>query len=316
LITVFLMLLTMPFIYLYQTYKAAHVYDRLDITDKIVYNVVNKGVQLVTALRKPFFDRAAPDLDAFKGTTWSGKFFSYSISEPLAVAGQMAASKEVYWVFIATSLIPLLLTMLLGRFFCGWICPATLVYELADNFSSWLRRRTIKVAKRKLNRRIKYWVLLIDLIISAGYGSVVFTLFYPPLLIGRELNYVIAFGSFSFGIIFIMVTLLFDMFVVRRGFCRTLCPGGALYSLLGKFRVLRIQRNVRSCNDCAKCNAACQFGLDPMHDSFGLECNNCSACIQACPEDSLLFSIRASDIAYQGAGLAGRHLRHKMDKPK
>ncbi len=304
---VFLMLLALPFIHLYQTYKAAHAYDRLDTTEKMVYNVVEAGVKLITVLRKPFFERAVPDLDAFKGTTWSGKVFGYRMSDPLAVVGQTAASKGFYWLFIVTALIPVLLTILLGRFFCGWICPATLLYELNDNLASWLRKRDFPVAKQKLNRQIKYGVLLLGIVISAAYGGVIFTLFYPPLLIGREINYVIAFGSFSFGIILFIATLMFDTFVVRRGFCRSLCPGGALYSLLGKFRLLRIQRNVRTCNDCAKCNAACQFGLDPMHDDFGMECNNCSACIQACPEDSLLFSVRVSDIAFQGGGMQGRH---------
>ncbi len=310
---VFLMLLTLPFIHLYQTYKAAHAYDRLYATEKLVYNVVDAGVGLLTALRKPFFDNPRPDLDAFKGTPWSGKVFGYRLSDPLAVVGQSAAAKGFYWPFVLTAFFPVLLTLILGRFFCGWICPATLLYELNDNLSSWLRKRDMPVAKYKLNRQIKYGVLLVGIGMSAAYGGVIFTLFYPPLLIGREISYVVAFGSFSVGIIIFIVTLLFDMFVVRRGFCRTLCPGGALYSLLGKFRLVRIQRNVQSCTDCAKCNAVCQFGLDPMHDSFGMECNNCSACIQACPEDSLLFSLRASDAAFQGAGMKGRAHQAKVE---
>ena len=304
---VFLMLFIIPWVYLYQTYKAAHAYDRLDSTEKMIYNTVDSGVKFLTIIRKPFFDKATPDLDAFKGTTWSGKLFGYSLSDPLAVVGETVASKSVYWPFFLTALIPILLTMVLGRFFCGWICPATLLYELNDNLASWLRKRGLPVSKRKLESRFKYAVLAVGLIMTAVYGSSVFSSIYPPLLVGREMSYVIAFGSFSMAMTFLILTLLFDMFVARRGICRSVCPGGALYSLLGKFRLVRIQRDVTTCNDCAKCNAVCQFGLDPMRDGFGMECNNCSACIKSCPEDSLLFTIRANDIAYQGPGHESKH---------
>ncbi|MDP7548024.1 MAG: (4Fe-4S)-binding protein, partial [Alphaproteobacteria bacterium] len=92
-------------------------------------------------------------------------------------------------------------------------------------------------------------------------------------------------------------------------FCRYLCPGGALYSLLGRFRLVRIRRLVENCNDCAKCNVICEFGLDPMADDFGQECNNCTACIAICPTNALSFTIRPNDLAAQGPGHLGREHR-------
>jgi len=64
---------------------------------------------------------------------------------------------------------------------------------------------------------------------------------------------------------------------------------------------------VENCNDCAKCNAVCEFGLDPLRDDFGQECNNCSACIAICPTDALTFAIRITDVPNQGPG----HLGHQ-----
>jgi ferredoxin-type protein NapH len=110
--------------------------------------------------------------------------------------------------------------------------------------------------------------------------------------------------------------LLLDLLVARRGFCRYLCPGGALYSLLGRFRLVRIKRVVEECNDCAKCTSICEFGLDPLRDNFGQECNNCSACIAICPTDAMTFYISPKDLAYQGPGHIGpkyRHGRAKVD---
>jgi ferredoxin-type protein NapH len=98
--------------------------------------------------------------------------------------------------------------------------------------------------------------------------------------------------------------------VSRRGFCRYVCPGGALYSLLGRFRLFRIKRDVTQCNDCAKCNVVCQFGLDPLRDDFTQECNNCTACIAVCPTDALSFTMSIKDIPNQGAG----HLGHEYKR--
>ena len=97
--------------------------------------------------------------------------------------------------------------------------------------------------------------------------------------------------------------------VTRRGFCRYVCPGGALYSLLGHFRLFRIKRDVTLCNDCAKCNVVCQFGLDPLHDNFTRECNNCTACIAVCPTDALIFTASFKDQEFQGPGHLGHEYR-------
>ena len=163
------------------------------------------------------------------------------------------------------------------------------------------------MGNRRFDKRIKYGVLALALILSAVSGSVLAGVIYPPAIIGREIYYTIAQGGLGVGTVFVLATLLFDILVARCGFCRYLCPGGALYSLLGRYRLVRIRRVVEGCNDCAKCNVVCEFDLDPMRDGFGQECNNCTACIAICPTDALTFTLRPSDYPAQGPG----HLSHR-----
>ena len=302
------MLVALPFMHVYQTFTAAHAYDLLAPSEKQLYDVM----ETLTAV---FTDDPAEDLDAIKGNTWSGSFFGLQLSDPLAVAGQMAAGLTVYAPFLLTALIPVLVTLLLGRFFCGWICPATLLYELNTNVSTWLSRLGFKVGNRHFDRRLKYAVLGVGLLLSAATGSVLMAAIYPPAIVGRELYYAIALGGFGAGTLFFVGTLLFDTLVARRGFCRYLCPGGALYSLLGRYRLVRIRRIAESCNDCAKCNAVCEFGLDPLRDHFGQECNNCAACIAVCPTQAMTFVLRPTDIPEQGPGHLGKqYLRAHSEK--
>ncbi len=296
------MLILLPFISVYQNYVAAHGYDLLAPDEKSLYDVME-------ILTDPFVSDPENDLDVIKGTTWSGTFFGLKLSDPLAVLGQSAAGFGIYLPFLLTALIPIVFTVIFGRFFCGWVCPATFLYELNSNLGAWLHKSGFPIGQKHFDRRLKYLVLVTGLIISVLSGSVLFAAIYPPAIIGREIYYAVALGGFGVGAVFFMVTLFFDLLVSRRGFCRYLCPGGALYSLLGRYRLLRIKRDVKTCNDCMKCNAICEFELDPMRDDFGQECNNCTACIAICPTNALTFDITHKDELYQGPGHLGHTYR-------
>ncbi len=304
---VFVMLLTIPFIHLYQTYVAAHAYDLLAPGEKQFYDIME-------SLTSPFVADPEKQLDAIKGNTWSGTFWGFQLSDPLAVLGQIASGLKIYWPFLLTALLPFLLTAIFGRFFCGWICPATLLYELNTNFAAMLQKAGFRTGRKQFDRRLKYIVLVLGLVVAMISGSVVFAAIYPPAVIGREIYYAIALGGFGSGMVYFLITLLFDLLVARRGFCRYLCPGGALYSLIGRYRLFRIKRLVESCNDCAKCTAICEFGLDPLRDDFGQECNNCCACIAVCPTDAMTFYIAPKDIAFQGPGHLGQLYRRQVQE--
>ncbi len=299
---VFAMLVILPLLSIYQNYVAAYAYDLLSPSERVLYDTAEW-------FTSPFTDDPAEDLDLVKGNTWSGTLFGLKLSDPLAVVSQIAAGLTVYWPFVLTALIPVAFTVVLGRFFCGWLCPATFLYELNTNLGAWLRRAGLRVGTRRFDKRFKYLALGLGIVISAVSGTVAMAAIYPPAIIGREIYYAVALGGFGAGTAFFVLTLLFDLLVTRRGFCRYLCPGGALYSLLGRYRAVRIQRIAQTCNDCAKCNAICEFGLDPMRDDFGQECNNCSACIAVCPTDALTFAVKLRDVPYQGPGHLGHAYR-------
>ncbi|MEO2176768.1 MAG: 4Fe-4S binding protein [bacterium] len=297
--SVFLILIFIPFGTVYQNYHAAHAYDFLNTQEKFLYD----SMDAITAS----FISDPIELDAVKGTTWSANILGWKITDPLAVVSQSAAMRSLNPAFIITALIPLVLTLFVGRFFCGWICPATFLYELNTNFALLLNRLGLPLNYWQLDKRIKYAVLLVGTLITFFSGLMILAAIYPPAILGREIYYAIAMDGLSASAIFFLLTMVFDILVSRRGFCRYLCPGGALYSLLGRYRVLRIQRSVSQCNDCNRCNSICEFGLQPMQDQFGQECNNCTACIAICPTDALSFKTRFQDQPYQGPGHMGRN---------
>ncbi|MBF0459795.1 MAG: 4Fe-4S binding protein [Magnetococcales bacterium] len=299
LLLVFCLLILLPYISLYQNFVAGHAYDLLTPHERRIYDVM-EWLTAPIARSDP-----ANNLNMIKGNTWSGTLFGLKLSDPLAVVGQVAAQFKLYWPFLLTALLPVGLTLLLGRFYCGWICPATLLYEINDAVRHRLVRLGILAQGRRMDLRLKYGVLAVGVGLSTALGTVVFSAIYPPLIVGREIQYWVTANGVGAGTTFFLLTLLFDLLVARRGFCRYLCPGGALYALLGRYRLVRIQRLVNRCNDCTLCDKVCPFALRPMRDAFGQECNNCTACMAVCPPRALTFRLRIQDQPDQGPGHQG-----------
>ncbi len=66
----------------------------------------------------------------------------------------------------------------------------------------------MKTGNRRFDKRIKYAVLAVGLVLSAASGSALVAAIYPPAIVGREPYYVVALGGFGAGMVFFLATLL------------------------------------------------------------------------------------------------------------
>ena len=224
---------------------------------------------------------------AVRGSVWTLKAGDLVISDPLAVVDFVSASLRLFDAFLLTALIPIVLSVLLGRVFCGWICPADLLFEIANKARDLARIKT----DVGFVRGTKYAILALGAGAAAFLGTQIFAEIYPPRIVSGELYLWITFGVFGAGAWFFLAIVTFEIFVSRRFWCRYICPGGALYSLLGRFRLLRLKLVGSSCTGCTLCNNVCEFGLDPMRGRMGQECNNCGLCVRACGSEALVWRV-------------------------
>ena len=215
------------------------------------------------------------------------------LSDPYAglqmvAAGAVMAADLLLGMFIVT----IFYLVVGGRAFCSWVCPINMVTDAAA-----LLRRKLGIdaiaKKQPASRNMRYWVLGLSLIISAVMGITAFEFISPISMLHRGIVFGLGFGWAAVLIIF-----LFDIFVLRNGWCGHICPLGGFYSLVGQFSLVRVQHYEENCTLCMKCKAICpesqvlhMVGKESLPVLSG-ECTNCARCIEVCDDDALSFSIR------------------------
>ncbi len=239
---------------------------------------------------------ASAKINQVQGNVWSFSIFGQSWTDLLAGVESMFTSKTILWAALWGMLLPIGLTLLFGRVFCSWICPAGFLFELGDAIRKRLPKAFNLPKRRPVWHGHKYVLLVVGLIMSAVWGMPLLGMLYPPALLGRESHAMLdglfgAAGVISLtGVsVFLFVLLMVEVLVSPRIWCRSLCPGGALYAVLGARRIFRVKNDFAACTKCAACIKACPMGLNPMSDALGIECDNCLACLPSCPPSTLHF---------------------------
>jgi ferredoxin-type protein NapH len=228
------------------------------------------------------------------GNLSSSILFSFiPLSDPYAALQMLAAGAVIATdVIIGALIITMFYLVVGGRAFCSWVCPVNLVTDAAA-----LLRRKIGVdnfSKRQpASRNIRYWVLGLSFIISLMMGVAAFEFISPISMLHRG----IIFG-FGFGWAAMLIIFLFDLLVLKNGWCGHICPLGGFYSLVGKNSLVRVHHNEENCTLCMKCKVVCpeqqvlyMIGKESI-PVLSAACTNCARCIEVCDDDALGFSIR------------------------
>lgn len=237
-----------------------------------------------------------PFLNAYFGITFvQGWYQSLGIGElrltsPLEGLESLLLTRQIFVPALIGMAIPLLLAALLGRVFCSWICPISLLAEIMASVRQVIARKRQWRDRFVLARQTLWFALIGELLLSLIIGMPVFVVFSPPGLVGRELMMAIFFQTLAWEGVLIVFVLLLEL-LARRFFCRYLCPLGGLLALNGARRHLVVARVESRCIHCGRCDRACPMGIKPSEDeSLSPYCWNCAACIDSCDHQALAFT--------------------------
>ena len=192
---------------------------------------------------------------------------------------------------IGALIILLLYAILAGRAFCSWVCPMNIVVDLAGWLNNKLKLKKIKTEVFKIEK-LRYYIMALVLVLSAIMGFAVFEMLSPIGMLHR--NIVFGFGS---GIVAVAMVFVFDLFARPLSFCHHICPLGAFYAIIGRYRTLKVFHVMDKCTKCNKCFEVCPekqvlkiVGKKSGNILSG-ECTNCGRCIEVCEDKALKFKI-------------------------
>lgn len=246
-----------------------------------------KGLQAVLVLGLPFITVNGESALRFDVPTLT-----------LHVLGTPIGMDEFFIVLVAVLFLTFLiitLTILLGRIWCGWLCPQTVVVD----FTGFVDRNT----GRGLARRGAAFLAVLGLspLLAAG----VIWYFVSPYEFFRRI------GDGSLGPVIgwswaVLTAVTFLNFgFLRHTFCSTVCPYAKLQGSLFDEQTLVIAADGERLNECMRCDACvrtCPVSID-VRQGLNAACINCAECIDACAE-RMARRDKPSLIGYRfGAGL-------------
>jgi MauM/NapG family ferredoxin protein len=250
--------------------------------------------------------------------------------------------------FIPSLLVPglviVLLSIVAGRVFCGFICPLGAVIDFTDSFLFKNARSQDRRPPLYL-QRFKY-IMLFALLVLALFG-VIFPLFMDPIALFTRINTIVVnpliallgmnslaltgplwgvigfeklqlmtvkmpvfYGIFFTSVLFFLV--IAGGFWDRRFWCQYVCPSGAFFALLSRAPFFRRMTFSPGCSSCAACARVCPtraIDADEIERTSSAECVVCGLCTGVKSTCSgFRFSVPAAAALPPGPALQRRHL--------
>jgi polyferredoxin len=251
--------------------------------------------------------------------------------DPLLVLASGLAARA-FLVGSALALATLLLTILFGRAWCGWLCPLGTVLDLFPSKLGRARRPAVPEVWRKAK-----YVLVFAILFAALMGNQTLLFLDPLAILFRTLTaavlpaldqIVTAVEDLLYQLpgfdgpissldtvirplvlpaepVSYQDALLFASFFVvlvglnalaPRFWCRYLCPLGGFLGLISRVAVFR-RATPESCGTCKACAAVCPTGtIDPARNNASdpAECTVCMECVPRCPHGTVKFTPNVS----------------------
>ncbi len=243
--------------------------------------------------------------------------------DPVIALMTLIASRE-FQAWFLLSVIVVTSGLLVGRAFCGYVCPMGSTIDLLQRLiypKPKLKSSRVGYDSNPVHRSLKYYILVV--VVSAAIGGVSLAFLFAPIALATrfwglvvypmllwiadvgldlatpiyryfpDLAYiqiqrrVFATNFFIAGFIVFISALAIKG---PRFWCSYLCPAGAIFAIFSKTPVIRRSVN-SSCTECGKCVRNCPMAAirENPHVTAHRECLVCLRCKEICPEKAISF---------------------------
>ncbi|HOK04913.1 MAG TPA: 4Fe-4S binding protein [Victivallales bacterium] len=212
------------------------------------------------------------------------------------------------------------LSLLAGRWFCGWICPLSTIGDIIDRI-----RRLFKLPHLKASQPVKIAYFFSGL--NLGFFGLVLAKLYPhidengkfmgckipifplckicpaqqicPVIAGGISNYPPipgwewVFGFYRLFTAAILVFFLASFALSRRIWCY-FCPMGMISGIFNRGGLAELKKEPIKCNSCGVCYEVCPMQIDTVRAEMkntnvsSYDCILCLKCVEKCPQNKCL----------------------------
>lgn len=192
---------------------------------------------------------------------------------------------EFYVVLLAALVFSLLIiafTLVLGRVWCGWACPQTVIGEYIWSVRGKLRPRPSDTGA------VRYFKVLLThvsiALLSAFVSANLIWYFVSPYDM-LPLLFSWGMGPVTRTFFVVMAVALYAHFsFLGQRFCGTICPYSRWQGVLLDKNSLIIAFDTERADECRGCDVCvkvCPTGID-IKKGVQVECINCARCVDAC----------------------------------
>ncbi|MEI6602875.1 MAG: 4Fe-4S binding protein [Clostridia bacterium] len=241
----------------------------------------------------------------FYSGAWALTFQALSQIYLRITTGAPAGAELFAYLAEAIAIIPV--TILFGRFFCGWLCAFGSLGDFIYSISSKFFTKKMPAKTDAALKYVKYGVFaIVAVVLWTGLLSTTEVLspwdsFARIFLFQNDASgiaFKLALPVMSVGTILLVMMMAGSMFV-ERFFCRYLCPLGAFFSVTSLLRVFKIKKPTASCGSCRSCTNNCPMGINLYEkEKIGSgECIMCMKCTTVCAKSNTKLGVYAADLS-------------------
>lgn len=190
--------------------------------------------------------------------------------------------KKIHESSLVLAGLVLILSILFGPVFCGWVCPLGTLQE-------WVGKIGKKLFKRRYNhfvparidnilRYLRYGVLAWVLYVTATSGTLIFEAYDPYFALFNFWSTEVAWSALAI----LGLVLVLSIFV-ERPWCKYACPYGAVLGITNVFRVFSIKRSETTCKADGACSIMCPMNI-PVDSQKVVRNHQCISCLECTSE--------------------------------
>lgn len=221
----------------------------------------------------------------------------------------------------------LVLALLFGRIYCSVICPAGILQDIMNRLFCIGKKKKNGIRRFSYHKPLnifRYALLGITFLLGlfgltglcllldpySNFGRIANNLFRPIVMWGNNIvadllmkvdNYTlyhVTINTVTTPALIAAITafLLFAILVIFRGrlYCNTLCPVGALLSLVSRYSFFRISFDKEACTHCGNCEHTCKAEAINTKDLTidASRCVDCFNCVSSCAKGGLQYRFK------------------------